>query len=113
MKERALSKTKPLNAKFKRYRPEDQLLGFLNNLRGSKLCRVVGECLLGFEQSFWAQMQQLRIRLAEGDSVPEENILPHVKPVVLAKNDPTKIGVFPHVRLRLIGQGLRQCQQTE
>jgi site-specific recombinase XerD len=32
MKEKALSKTKPLNGKFKRYRPGDQLLGFLNNL---------------------------------------------------------------------------------
>jgi site-specific recombinase XerD len=32
MKERALSKTNPLNGKFKRYRPGDQLLGFLNNL---------------------------------------------------------------------------------
>jgi len=32
MKERALSKTKPLNGKFKRYQPGDQLLGFLNNL---------------------------------------------------------------------------------
>lgn len=32
MKERALSKTKPLNSKFKRYQPGDQLLGFLNNL---------------------------------------------------------------------------------
>lgn len=32
MKERALSKTKPLNGKFRRYRPGDQLLGFLNNL---------------------------------------------------------------------------------
>ena len=34
------------------------------------------------------------IGLAEGDSMPEENIL--MKPVVLAKNDPTIIGVFPH-----------------
>lgn len=32
MKERALSKTKPLNGKFKRYQPGDQLLEFLNNL---------------------------------------------------------------------------------
>jgi site-specific recombinase XerD len=32
MKERALSKTKPPNGKFKRYRPGDQLLGFLNSL---------------------------------------------------------------------------------
>ena len=32
MKERALSKTKPLNGKFKRYRPGDKLLSFLNNL---------------------------------------------------------------------------------
>ena len=32
--------------------------------------------------------------LAERDSMPEENIL--MKPVVLAKNDPTIIGVFPH-----------------
>jgi hypothetical protein len=32
--------------------------------------------------------------------MPEENILPHMKPVVLAKNDPAIIGVFPHVRLR-------------
>jgi site-specific recombinase XerD len=32
MKEQALSKTKPLNGKFKRYQPGDQLLGFLNNL---------------------------------------------------------------------------------
>lgn len=32
MKEKALSKTKPLNGKFTRYRPGDQLLGFLNNL---------------------------------------------------------------------------------
>jgi site-specific recombinase XerD len=32
MKEKALSKTKPLKGKFKRYRPGDQLLGFLNNL---------------------------------------------------------------------------------
>jgi site-specific recombinase XerD len=32
MKEKALSKTKPLNGKFKRYRPGDHLLGFLNNL---------------------------------------------------------------------------------
>ena len=32
MKERALSKTKPLNGKFQRYRPGDHLLGFLNHL---------------------------------------------------------------------------------
>jgi len=32
MKEQALSKTNPLNGKFKRYRPGDQLLGFLSNL---------------------------------------------------------------------------------
>ena len=32
MKEKALSKTKPLKGKFKRYKPGDQLLGFLNNL---------------------------------------------------------------------------------
>jgi site-specific recombinase XerD len=32
MKEKALSKTKPLNGKFKRYRPGDKLLGFLNDL---------------------------------------------------------------------------------
>jgi len=32
IKEQALSKTKPLNGKFKRYQPGDQLLGFLNNL---------------------------------------------------------------------------------
>jgi hypothetical protein len=32
--------------------------------------------------------------------MPEENILPNMKPVVLAKNDPAIIGVFPHVRLR-------------
>jgi site-specific recombinase XerD len=32
MKEKALSKMKPLNGKFKRYRPGDRLLGFLNNL---------------------------------------------------------------------------------
>ena len=32
MKEKALAKTKPLNGKFKRFRPGDQLLGFLNNL---------------------------------------------------------------------------------
>ena len=38
--------------------------------------------------------------LAERDSMPEENILPNMKPVVLAKNDPAIIGVFPHVRLR-------------
>ena len=31
MKEKAPSKTKPLNGKFKRYRPGDQLLGFLND----------------------------------------------------------------------------------
>jgi site-specific recombinase XerD len=32
MKERALAKTKPLKGKFKRYRPGDQLVAFLNNL---------------------------------------------------------------------------------
>ena len=32
MKEKALAKTKPLNGKFKRFRPGDQLLAFLNNL---------------------------------------------------------------------------------
>jgi site-specific recombinase XerD len=32
MKEQALSRAKPLNGKFKRYRPADHLLGFLNNL---------------------------------------------------------------------------------
>ena len=32
VKENALSKTKPLKGKFKRYQPGDQLLGFLNNL---------------------------------------------------------------------------------
>ena len=32
VKENALSKTKPLNGKFKRYQPGDQLLGFLKNL---------------------------------------------------------------------------------
>jgi len=32
MKEKALAKTKPLNSKFKRYRPGDRLLGFLKSL---------------------------------------------------------------------------------
>jgi len=32
MKERALAKTRPLNGRFSRYRPGDQLLGFLNSL---------------------------------------------------------------------------------
>ena len=32
MKEKALEKTEPLSSKFSRYRPGDQLLGFLNNL---------------------------------------------------------------------------------
>ncbi len=32
MKEKALEKTKPLNGKFRRFRPRDQLLRFLNNL---------------------------------------------------------------------------------
>jgi site-specific recombinase XerD len=32
MKEKALSKTKPMNGRFRRYRPGDQLLGFLNGL---------------------------------------------------------------------------------
>jgi len=32
MKEKALEKTEPLKSKFCRYRPGDQLLGFLNNL---------------------------------------------------------------------------------
>ena len=32
MKEQALGKTTPPNSKFSRYKPEDQLLGFLNNL---------------------------------------------------------------------------------
>jgi site-specific recombinase XerD len=32
MKEKALAKTKPLNGKFKRYRPGDRLLGFLKSL---------------------------------------------------------------------------------
>ena len=31
MEESALAKTKPLSGKFKRYRPGDQLLGFLNS----------------------------------------------------------------------------------
>ena len=39
------------------------------------------------------------IGLAESDFMPEENIL--MKPVVLAKNDPAIIGVFPHPHLRL------------
>lgn len=44
MKEKALSKTKPLNGKFKRHRPGDKLLGFLNDPVGSrKLRRVIGE----------------------------------------------------------------------
>ena len=32
MKERALAKTTPLNGRFSRYRPADELLGFLNSL---------------------------------------------------------------------------------
>ena len=32
MKERALAKTAPLNGRFSRYRPSDELLGFLNGL---------------------------------------------------------------------------------
>ena len=32
MKEKALEKTQPLNAKFRRFRPGDRLLGFLNSL---------------------------------------------------------------------------------
>ncbi len=32
MKERALAKTTPLNGRFSRYRPGDELLGFLNSL---------------------------------------------------------------------------------
>ncbi len=32
MKEKALEKTEPLNGEFRRFRPGDQLLGFLNNL---------------------------------------------------------------------------------
>jgi len=30
------------------------------------------------------------------DSMPEEKILPHVKPMIFAKNYPAIIGVFPH-----------------
>ena len=37
-----------------------------------------------------------RIGFGEGDPMPEEQILPHVKPAVLAKNNPAIIGVFPH-----------------
>jgi hypothetical protein len=40
------------------------------------------------------------IGLREGDFMPEEKILSYVKPMVLAKNNPAIIGVFPHVRLR-------------
>jgi site-specific recombinase XerD len=32
MKEKAFEKTKPLNGKFRRFRPGDSLLGFLNHL---------------------------------------------------------------------------------
>ena len=32
MKERALAKTTPLNGRFSRYQPGDELLGFLNRL---------------------------------------------------------------------------------
>ena len=32
MKERALAKTTPPNARFSRYRPSDELLAFLNSL---------------------------------------------------------------------------------
>lgn len=52
MKEQAPSKAKPLNGKFKRYRPGDHLLGFLNNLYRPKLCRVVGKSFLRFDQYF-------------------------------------------------------------
>jgi site-specific recombinase XerD len=32
MQEKALEKTQPLNGKFRRFRPGDRLLGFLNSL---------------------------------------------------------------------------------
>jgi hypothetical protein len=37
------------------------------------------------------------IGLGEGDFMPEEKILPHMKPMILAKNDPAIAGVFPHM----------------
>jgi len=37
------------------------------------------------------------IGLGEGDFMPEEKILPHMKPMVLAKNDPAIARVFPHM----------------
>jgi hypothetical protein len=36
------------------------------------------------------------IGFGKGDSMPDEKTLPHMKPVVLAKNNPAVIGVFPH-----------------
>jgi len=45
MKEKALEKTEPLKSKFCRYRPGDQLLGFLNNLWRPELCRVVDQSI--------------------------------------------------------------------
>lgn len=36
------------------------------------------------------------IGLSQGNSMPEEKILADMKPVVLAKNHPAIVGVFPH-----------------
>jgi len=36
------------------------------------------------------------IRLAKGDSMSEENILPNMKPMILAEHHPAILAVFPH-----------------
>jgi len=36
------------------------------------------------------------IRLGKGDSMPEENILPNMKPMILADYHPAITAVFPH-----------------
>ena len=46
------------------------------------------------------------IGFGKGDSMPDEKTLPHMKPVVLAKNNPAIIGVFPHLDVRLGWEGM-------
>jgi hypothetical protein len=69
------------------------ILGFV----GIRLSAFIAPNREGFTDK---RERSYSIGLREGDFMPEEKILSYVKPMVLAKNNPAIIGVFPHVRLR-------------
>jgi hypothetical protein len=52
---------------------------------------------LDAEAAFEGRARRDRVGLGKGDSMPEENILPKMKPMVLAEHHPTVVAIDPHL----------------